>query len=997
MFLERGPEWVVALLAVLKAGAVYVPLDPAVPRRARPLRPGGLRRLAADHGGGAARPGAGVRGRDRGARLPPPDTPQRRARTHVPPPASRRSGVPVDPDALAYVVYTSGSTGRPKGVLATHGGVAQYLAFLADAYGVGPADTVLQLATPTFDASIRETLGPLTTGARLVLTPAGEAAEPRRVLERAREHGVTAIMAVVPSVLRPILAAAGESDGVAAPLRLLLASGEPLPLADVRRAHAVFGAGLRVVNQWGATECTMSSTLHTVGDGEATAIAPVGVPIPGTRVHVLDAELEPVPLGVPGEAYVATPGLARGYGGRPELTAEKFVPDPFSGEPGARMYRVGDRVRRRRDGVLEFLGRVDQQVKVQGVRVEPGEVEAVLRAHPGVAAAAVVAREERPGEARLVAYVVAADGRRRRRRSCARTWRTGCRRTWCRRGGWRWRRCRCCPTASWTGGRCRTRTRWRGGGVRGAADAHGGDPRRDLGGSAGGGAGGRGGRLLRAGRALAAGGADDGAGARRARGGAAAAGAVRGSHAGGGRRARGRGAAGGRRGRRAAAGAVPRDGRPLPLSFAQQRLWFIHRWIRGAPPTTCPTRCGCEGALDVGALRRSLRALAARHEPLRTVFAEAGGRAGAGRAAAAPVALPVADLAGLPAARAGGGDPAAGGGGDAAPVRPGARAADAGAAGARRGGGARAALHAAPRRRGRLVAGRADPRGVGAVRRVLAGRGAALPRCPSSTATTPRGSAPGSAARRWSGRWAGGASGWPARRRCWSSPPTARARGRGRGRGARAVRRSRAEVAGALRELSRREGATLFMTLLAGWQALLARWSGQDDVVVGTPLAGRTRLETEGLIGMFVNTLALRRRPGGRPELPRAAGARARDHAGRVRAPGGALREAGGGAAAWSAACRYTPSSRPCSRSRTWSAASADGRGGGGAAGARARRPPSSTSTSNLAEAERRVHGVRRLPRARCGSRPRWRGWRGTSRAAGGGRRAPGAPVAGCR
>ncbi len=306
------------------------------------------------------------------------------------------------PENLAYVIYTSGSTGRPKGVMTSHRAAAHSLAWLAGETGLGPDDVVLQRTTISFDASIRDLLGPLSAGARVVLPPADELADPFRLLERMRAERVTAVLAIVPSVLRLLLAAA-EASGEPAPLRLLLASGEPLAADDARRARAAFG-GVRVGNLWGATECTMAQTLHTVS-GEEAGIAPLGFPMANTRVYVLDGELEPVPVGVPGEACIAAEGVARGYGGRPDLTAEKMVPDPF-GAPGARLYRTGDRVRRRGDGNLEFLGRMDHQVKVRGVRVEPGEVEAALRGLPGVRAAVVAVQETAPGENRLVAYVV---------------------------------------------------------------------------------------------------------------------------------------------------------------------------------------------------------------------------------------------------------------------------------------------------------------------------------------------------------------------------------------------------------------------------------------------------------------------------------------------------------------------------------------------------------------------------------------------------------------
>ncbi len=893
VFLERGPEWLAALLAVLKAGAVYVPLDPSHPAER-------VRWVLEDSGASLLLTAGGLRGRvpefggeivvvDGETPLPPAPSPARGEGEHdtseggdrqhgdfpLPergrvaslsepgggPPAAA-SPVSADPDTLAYVIYTSGSTGTPKGVLTTHGGAANYLAFLAEEYGLGEGDTVLQVATPTFDASIRETLGPLTVGARLVLSPAGETADPRRVLERMRDHGVTAILAVVPSVLRPILAEAEQSAGVAGSLRLLLASGEPLPVADVRRAHAVFGSGLRVVNQWGATECTMSSTLHTVADEEAWPIAPAGVPIRNTRVFVLDAELEPTPLGVPGEAYIATPGLARGYGGRPDLTAEKFVPDPFSGDTGARMYRVGDRVRRRGDGVLEFLGRVDQQVKVQGVRVEPGEIEAVLRAHPSVAAAAVVAREARPGEARLVAYVVAADG----------PDATG-------------------PTPAELRAYLADRlppylvpTAWVGLDAlpllpsgkldrralpdpeESAAETEYVAPRTPT-------------------EEILAGIWAEVLGVERV--GASDDFFALGGHSLLGARmvARVRGALGvelplralfeaptlsGAAARveaalREGAGGdapplvpTPRDGRPLPLSFAQQRLWLLHRLAPASAAYNMPHPLRLEGALDVRALRRSLDLLAARHEPLRTVFTEAGGEPAQDVRPPSPVALPVVDVSRLPAEARG------------RETRRLAAAESLRSFDLARGPLMRALLvRAGGEEHGLLFTlhhAVADGWSLGVLTREVSqaypalagGRAPSLPPLPvqyADYALWQRAWLSGEVLERHLDWWRGQLAGAPP----LLDLPTDRPRPPVMGEAAASVAFDlSAELTDALRALARREGATLFMTLLAGWQALLARWSGQDDVSVGVPVAGRSRVELEGLIGMFVNTLVLR-------------------------------------------------------------------------------------------------------------------------------------------
>ena len=395
VFLERSFEMVIGVLAILKAGGAYVPLDPSYPaeRLAYQVRDSGATlllttRALLDRLG--TTPAAPV--------LVDAEAEAIGRESDAAPPCAAA------PENLAYVVYTSGSTGRPKGVMVPHRGVVSYLTALVQEYGLTPGDVVLQRSTLSFDASVRDLLGPLTAGARVVLVHTHEAADPVVLMRRIREHRVSAILAIVPSVLRPLLDAAEESASPAS-LRLLLVSGEPLAVADCYRARRAFGSGVRVVNLWGATECTMSSSFHTVEEEDGEGIAPVGVPIPNTRIYVLDAQMQPVPPGVAGEAYIAGVGLTRGYQDQPGLTADRFLPDPFAAAPGSRIYRVGDRVRRRADGTLEFLGRVDQQVKVNGIRVETGEVEAVLRAHAGVRGAVVVAQQAAHGETRLVAYV----------------------------------------------------------------------------------------------------------------------------------------------------------------------------------------------------------------------------------------------------------------------------------------------------------------------------------------------------------------------------------------------------------------------------------------------------------------------------------------------------------------------------------------------------------------------------------------------------------------
>ncbi|WP_410641566.1 amino acid adenylation domain-containing protein [Amycolatopsis sp. lyj-346] len=368
---------VVALLAVLKSGAAYVALDPGLPptRRGYLLEDSGAALLIAER---AAAVPAGWDGRlvEFG--------------TYATRPAGN-PGRPVHPDGLAYVAYTSGSSGRPKGVQATHRGVATHLRFLRREYGLGPDDTAITLTGLGFDASVREIFGALTAGARLVVPPSREPAEVVRLLGTA---GVTVLPSVVPSLLYE-LAAVPVAPGALENLRLVLCAGERLS-AD-RLAGCAWLRG-KVVNQFGPTETTMTATRSRLPEADGPAYR-VGSPADDVRVYVVDPAMNPCPAGVPGELLIGGAGVTRGYRGRPAETAAAFVPDPFGS--GTRLYRTGDRCRWSADGVLEFLGRLDHQVKIRGVRVEPGEVEARLLAHAGVAAAVVTA-----GESGLVAHVV---------------------------------------------------------------------------------------------------------------------------------------------------------------------------------------------------------------------------------------------------------------------------------------------------------------------------------------------------------------------------------------------------------------------------------------------------------------------------------------------------------------------------------------------------------------------------------------------------------------
>jgi amino acid adenylation domain-containing protein len=392
---ERTPETAVALLAVLRAGGAYLALDPAYPAER-------LRFLLADSGARLVVCAGPLPAGLAGEGVPPlVDTAAEAAAIAARPAAA--PAVPAHPDGLAYVAYTSGSTGTPKGVMVPHRGVDVLLADLQDRLPLGPGDRCAAWTSPGFDVAVYETFSALVSGAALLHPDDETRATPGAFVRWLAENEVTG--AYVPPFMLGELAARAE-QGPPLALRRLLVGVEPIPAALLARIAAAV-PGLRVVNGYGPTETSICATLHDVGPAAPReGRAPIGRPVRGTRVRVLDAALRPVPAGVAGELYAGGEGTARGYLGRAGLTAERFVPDPFAPVPGARLYRTGDRVRWRDDGVLEFLGRTDHQVKVRGFRVEPGEVEAALRRVPGVAGCTVVAREDASGDRRLAAYVV---------------------------------------------------------------------------------------------------------------------------------------------------------------------------------------------------------------------------------------------------------------------------------------------------------------------------------------------------------------------------------------------------------------------------------------------------------------------------------------------------------------------------------------------------------------------------------------------------------------
>lgn len=385
---ERSLALPVALLGVLKSGAAYLPLDPEYPpdRLAFMLADAGVPVILAQRGLLDQLPetSATIQYLDEATNLAAPP------------------GWRAPRGDLAYAIYTSGSTGRPKGVLNTHRAIVNRLDWMQRRYQLTADDVVLQKTPAGFDVSVWEFFWPLLAGARLVLARPGGHKDAGYLRDLIRSAGVTTAH-FVPSMLGVFLAEEGVEQ--CRGLRRILCSGEELPVDVALRCLATLPAELH--NLYGPTEAAIDVSSWQCTPQELTAAArvPIGLPIQNLALHVLDPQMQPVPIGVPGELFLGGVGLARGYLKRPALTAERFVPDPF-GTPGSRLYRTGDLARRRTDGAVEFLGRIDGQVKIRGLRIELGEIEAALRDQPGVADAAAVVREDVPGDRRIVGYVV---------------------------------------------------------------------------------------------------------------------------------------------------------------------------------------------------------------------------------------------------------------------------------------------------------------------------------------------------------------------------------------------------------------------------------------------------------------------------------------------------------------------------------------------------------------------------------------------------------------
>ncbi|HEV3051100.1 MAG TPA: amino acid adenylation domain-containing protein, partial [Longimicrobium sp.] len=826
--LPRTPELVAAMLGVLKAGGAYVPLDPAYPqeRLGYMLEDAGVTLVITESSLADRLP-------ESAAALLLLDV--ERDAIAAESAAAPESGAV--PENLSHVIFTSGSTGRPKGVMIRHSSTVVLLHWLRENVTDEERSSVLFSTSINFDVSIAEVFGTLAWGGKLVIA--------ENALELATVDEDVVHVSMVPSAAAELL----RSGGIPVCVRTLNLGGEALPSA---LAQGLYGLGTveKVGNLYGPTEDTTYSTYYVVPRGADQVL--VGTPVANTQAYVLDQHLQPVPIGVVGELYLSGDGLSRGYANRPAMTAERFIPCPF-GAPGARMYRVMDRNRRRPDGELEYLGRTDFQVKVRGYRIELGEIEARLAEHPGVRAPVVLVREDVPGDRRLVAYyladeAVAVDALKSHLAERLPGYMVPAAYVWMETypqtpNGKVDRKALPAPEGDAfaargyeaPSGRVEEAVAAIWAELLGVERIGRGDDFFELGGHS-----------LLAVRVVS-----------RVR---QALGVetltrdlferpVLADFA--------RGLQTAARAEAAAIVPVERSG-PIPLSFAQQRLWFLEQFGKLGSTYHIPMRLRLRGDLDRGALVRALDRIVARHEVLRTGFPTVDGEP---VQRIAPVEesgfrLMEHDL------------------------RASADAEDDLSRLVQDEANAPFDLARGPLFRGRLVRMAADDHvlllsmhhivsdgwSVGVLFRELGALYAAFARGePDPLPPLPVQYADYAA---WHRRWVEGpvlaaqADYW--RETLAGAPellelPTDHPRPAKQDFTGASVKVELDEALTAgLRTLSQRHGTTLFMTLLAGWAAVLSRLSGQDDVVIGTPTANRGRAEVEELIGFFVNTLPLR-------------------------------------------------------------------------------------------------------------------------------------------
>ncbi len=847
---EKSVEMVIGVLATLKAGAAYVPLDPALPRErlgvvladCRPALVLTQRRLAADLPFDADR-----------VELLDGDTP---------PSSGEVDGNPssdVRPENLAYVIYTSGSTGMPKGCMIEHRGVVNAFDGWNAAYGLSDFQSHLQMANFAFDVCTGDLIRTFGSGAKLVLCPAETLLDPEKLVALVREEQVH-YAEFVPAVMRPVLRHLEATGQTLAPVKLIVCGSDIWFGGEFRRLRRAIGPQARLMNSYGLTEATIDNTYY---DGTDDGLAddgpiPIGRPYVNQRTVVLDAGGRIQPVGVPGELHVGGPGLARGYLSRPDLTAEKFIADP--NRPGERLYKTGDLARMLPSGYLELLGRTDTQVKVRGFRIELGEIEATLTQYPAVKDATVVAVDDARGTKRLVAYVVPAAETAAPSATDLRAFLAGKLPEYMVPGifvplaalplspnGKVDRKALPVPDLSrpdvsheYVAPRSAAEERlaavW-------AAVLHVErvglrDNFFELGGHS-----------LVATQLLSRVRAEFGvelplrnlfeapvlgdfatavAAAERAKLGPVLA------------RAEGRPAS------------------EVPMSFGQKRLWFLDRLEPGNPAYHLSVGVRLVGDLDRSLLHWCVDAIFARHDALRTSFPATDGRPRATVAPAGPVEIPFTDLSGLPT------------GDREARVRALAQEHYRRPFDLARGPLFRIRLlHLTDREHVALITLHhliSDGWSIGVFLRELGhlyARGVAGRREPFAALPVQYADFA-----RWQHDWlerelhAEQLAYWTDR--LASAPqvldlPTDRPRPPLMStRGSTRTRALSAELTAAVRRVGQQEGTTPFMTLLAAFQALLARHAGQDDVLVGTPIANRNRVELEGLVGFFVNTLVLR-------------------------------------------------------------------------------------------------------------------------------------------